>query len=96
MGKRISKEQVEHLAWLSRLELTEEEKNLYTSQLNDVLEYFSKLNELDTEKAPPTYQLIGKLNVFREDEVKPSLPVDEALQNAPRKENRFFKAPRIM
>ena len=96
MNKKITKEQVEHLAWLARLELSEDEKKLYTNQLNEILEYFSRLDELDTEKVDPTYQVIGKINVFREDEVKPSLSIDEILQNAPRKEKRFFKAPRIM
>ena len=96
MNKKITKEQVEHLAWLARLELSEDEKKLYTNQLNEILEYFSRLDELDTEKVDPTYQVIGKINVFREDEVKLSLSIDEVLQNAPRKEKRFFKAPRIM
>ena len=96
MSKKITKEQVEHLAWLARLELSEDEKKLYTNQLNEILEYFSELDELDTEKVDPTYQVIGKLNVFREDKIKPSLSIDEILQNAPRKEKRFFKASRIM
>ena len=96
MKKTITKEHIEHLAWLARLELSEDEKKLYTNQLNEILEYFSRLDELDTEKVDPTYQVIGKLNVFREDEIKPSLSIDEILQNAPRKEKRFFKASRIM
>ncbi len=96
MNKKISRDQIEHLAWLARIELTEEEKELLTVQLNDILEYFSKLDELNTENVSPTYHLIGNVNIFREDDVKPSLTIDEALQNAPRIEKRFFKAPRIM
>lgn len=94
--KHISCSQVEHLAWLARLELTEEEKELYTQQLNEILEYFNRLSEIDTSNVPPTYHVIGKVNVFREDEVQPSLKTEEALKNAPRKRNGFFEAPKIL
>ncbi|WP_309492091.1 Asp-tRNA(Asn)/Glu-tRNA(Gln) amidotransferase subunit GatC [Candidatus Hecatella orcuttiae] len=94
--RHISKEEVEHVAWLARLELSEEEKELYTQQFNDILDYFQKLNELDTEGVPPTLHVLELVNVFRKDEVKPSLPPEEALANAPRKRGRFFEAPRIL
>ncbi len=94
--KHISRSQVEHLAWLARLELTEEEKELYTAQLNEILEYFNRLSEINTENVPPTYHVIGKVNVFREDEIQPSLQVEEALKNAPKKRNSFFEAPKIL
>lgn len=94
--KYISRSQIEHLAWLAKLELTEEEKELYTIQLNEILEYFNRLSEINTENIPPTYHVIGKVNVFREDEVQPSLQVDEALRNALKKRNSFFEAPKIL
>lgn len=95
MRRHISKEEVEHVAWLARLELSEEEKNLYTEQFNDILEYFSKINELKTEDVPPTYHVVNLVNVFREDEVKPSLPVEEVVRNAPKKREGYFEAPKI-
>ncbi|RLI06053.1 Asp-tRNA(Asn)/Glu-tRNA(Gln) amidotransferase GatCAB subunit C [Candidatus Bathyarchaeota archaeon] len=96
MEKHISREHVKHLSWLARLELSEEEEVLYTSQLNEILEYFNKLSKLNTENVPPTYHVIGKINVFREDEIQPSLSNQEALKNAPKKRNGFFEAPKIL
>ncbi|MGP3667182.1 MAG: Asp-tRNA(Asn)/Glu-tRNA(Gln) amidotransferase subunit GatC [Candidatus Bathyarchaeota archaeon] len=92
----ISIEEIEHLAWLARLELTEDEKKLYVKQLNKVLEYFSILSELNTEKTPPTYHLVGKVNVFREDEPKPPLNVNEVLMNTSRKKELFFECAKIV
>lgn len=94
--RHISKKEVEHVAWLARLELSEEEKELYTQQFNDILDYFQKLNELDTEGVPPTLHVFELVNVFRKDDVKLSLPPEEALANAPKKKGRFFEAPRIL
>jgi len=95
IDKHISKKQVEHVAWLSRLELFEEEKKLFTKQFNEILEYFNKINELDTEKTPPTYHVVNIANVFRKDEVRPSLSNEQATQNAPKKRERYFEAPKI-
>jgi aspartyl-tRNA(Asn)/glutamyl-tRNA(Gln) amidotransferase subunit C len=92
----ISKAEVEHIAWLARIELSEEEKQLFLKQFNDILAYFQKISEVDTESIEPTYHVIDLKNVFRSDEVKPSLPVEEALRNAPRREKTFIKAPRIV
>jgi len=94
--KHISKEQVEHVSWLARLELSEEEKKLYTQQFNDILEHFNKINELDTEKVPPTFHTANLINILRDDKVKPSLPIEEALSNAPKKKKGHFQAPRIL
>jgi aspartyl-tRNA(Asn)/glutamyl-tRNA(Gln) amidotransferase subunit C len=97
MGKRhISREEVEHVAWLARIELSEEEKRLFTEQFNQILDFFKKIDEVDTEGVPPTYHVLDLINVYREDGVGPSLATDEALKNAPREEKRFFKAPRIV
>jgi len=94
--QRITKQDVEHIAWLARIELTEEEKELFTKQFNEILQYFSKLDEIDTDGVPPTYHVIEVSNVFRDDEVQESLNQEEALRNAKRKEKGFFKAPRIL
>jgi len=95
MRENISKKQVEHVAWLARLELTEEEKELYTKQFNDILEYFRKIDQANTENVQPTYHLTDLSNIFREDEVEPSLPVEEALRNTAKKKNGYIEAPRM-
>lgn len=92
----ISKKEVEHIAWLARLELSEEEKGLFTEQLNEILEYFRLIDEAETEGVPPTYHVIELTNVFREDVAQPSLPKEEVLQNAPRRERGYFKASKIV
>ncbi|MEM3561849.1 MAG: Asp-tRNA(Asn)/Glu-tRNA(Gln) amidotransferase subunit GatC [Candidatus Jordarchaeaceae archaeon] len=92
----ITKEQVEHVAWLARIELTEEEKQAFTKQLNEVLDYFKKINEIDTSNIEPTYHIINLVNVLREDKVEPSLSKEDALRNASQKEDSFIKAPKII
>ena len=95
----ITKKDLEHMAWLSRLELSEEDKEKYTPKLNSVLDYFGELDRVDTEGVEPTYHVLALTNVFREDEVNAptkSLSQEEALSNAPKKLDGFFKAPRMM
>jgi len=92
----ISLKEVEHIAQLAHIELTEDEKRLFTKQLNEILEYFRKIDEADTEGVPPTYHVLDLVNVYRDDEVGESLSQKEALSNAPKKERGFFKAPRII
>jgi aspartyl-tRNA(Asn)/glutamyl-tRNA(Gln) amidotransferase subunit C len=96
MEKHISKAQVEHVAWLARVELSEREKELFTKQFNDIINFFKKIEKLDTENVQPTYHVLDVSNVYREDEVKPSLSVEEALQNAPKKDKGYVKAPKII
>ncbi len=93
---KISKEQVEHVAMLARLELTEAEKETYTEQLNSILEYAAVLDKLDTKDVPPTAHPLPLHNVFRDDVVKPSISQEEALANAPDQEDGFFKVPKIV
>ena len=95
-NKQISRDEVEHVAWLAHVEVTEEEKEVFTEQFNRILSFFRKIDEADTEKVPPTYQVLDLVNVQRSDKVGESLPKDEPLKNAPRKEERFFKSPRIV
>ncbi|RLG22827.1 Asp-tRNA(Asn)/Glu-tRNA(Gln) amidotransferase GatCAB subunit C [Methanosarcinales archaeon] len=92
----ITKDVLEHLLWLSKLSVSEEEKERILTQLNSVLEYFSILDELEIEDVEPMWQVAGLVNVFREDEVEPSLPQEEVLKNAPKTENGFIKTPRMM
>ncbi len=94
--RRITKEEVEHVAWLAHIELTEEEKVLFTEQFNRILDFFRKINEVDTEDVPPTYHVLNLVNVYRKDEAGKPLPKKEILKNAPRKEDNFFKSPRIV
>jgi aspartyl-tRNA(Asn)/glutamyl-tRNA(Gln) amidotransferase subunit C len=93
---KITKEQVEYVANLAKLDLTEEEKEIFTKQLDSILSYMDKLNQLDTTKIEPTSHVLPIKNVFREDKVKPSLPVEEALANAPDRKDGFFRVPRVI
>lgn len=93
---RLSKQEVEHVALLGRLKLSEEEIDLYTVQLNSILEYAAKLQEIDTEKVVPTAHAVELSNVLREDEVQPSMDPDKVLQNAPEAEDGFFRVPKIV
>jgi|ERR1041385_7790017 aspartyl-tRNA(Asn)/glutamyl-tRNA(Gln) amidotransferase subunit C len=87
---------VEHVAKLARLEFTEAEKEKFTHQLNKILAYMEKLNELDTKNVEPLSHVIELSNVFRDDIVKPSHPREEMLKNAPEKSEEFFKVPKVI
>ena len=92
----ITIEELEHVARLARLSFSKEELSAFTGQLNDILGYVAKLEELDTSGVSPTTHALQVTNVFRQDEVKPSLSVDEAVANAPEEENGAFVVPRII
>lgn len=94
--RRITNEEVEHVAWLAHVELSQEEKKLFTEQFNEILDYFEKIDEVETEDVPPTYRVLDLVNVYREDEAEESMKEKDALRNAPKKERGFFKAPRIV
>jgi aspartyl-tRNA(Asn)/glutamyl-tRNA(Gln) amidotransferase subunit C len=93
---KISRQEVEHVANLARLRFEEAELERFTHQLNAILSYIDKLNELETSGVEPTYHVLDLVNVFREDEVQASLPREMALANAPERANGFFKVPRII
>jgi aspartyl-tRNA(Asn)/glutamyl-tRNA(Gln) amidotransferase subunit C len=93
---RLSLEQVEHVADLARLALTEEEKELFCEQLSSILEYAERLQELDTGAIPPTASVLPLENVMRDDEVRPSLPRGEAMQNAPAQSDGYFQVPVVL
>lgn len=92
----ISAKQVEHVASLARLELTEEEKEMYTEQLNAILGYAEKLGSLDTDGIEPTDHAVPLANVLREDEARPSLPLERVLLNAPDEEDGQIKVPAVL
>lgn len=95
--KQIDENTVKHVAYLSRLALDEKELKAYSSQLTSILSYIDKLNEIDTKDTLPTTHVLPSLkNVFRKDILRPSLPVDDVLENAPSKDGRFFKVPQII
>jgi aspartyl-tRNA(Asn)/glutamyl-tRNA(Gln) amidotransferase subunit C len=92
----LSRSDVEHVAHLARLGLTDDELTLLQGQLNHILEQYAKLAELDTEAIPPTAQTIELENILREDVVTPSLPVDEVLRNAPDAAGGYIVVPAIL
>jgi aspartyl-tRNA(Asn)/glutamyl-tRNA(Gln) amidotransferase subunit C len=92
----ITREQVEHVALLSRLELTEADKERFAGQLAAILAYMEKLNELDTASVEPMVHGIEGRQPMRPDAVGPSLPRDEALRNAPESSQGCFKVPLII
>ncbi len=92
----ISIKDVEHVAKLARLDLTNEEKVTFNDQLNAILKYVEKLNELDTDKILPTTHVMHVSNVMRQDEMKPSLPIEKVLFNAPDEEEGQIKVPAVL
>jgi len=93
---KITMKEVDHVARLARLELTDDEKERMRAQLDSILSYIDKLNELDTSAVEPTSHVLPMMNVFRDDEVRPSLSQEEALANAPDRQDLFFRVPRIL
>lgn len=93
---KITRVEVEHVARLARLELSEDEKERMTAQLDAILGYIDKLNALDTSQVEPTTTVIPMVSVMRDDVVRPSLDREAALANAPDREAEFFRVPRII
>ena len=91
----ITVKDVEHVAKLARLELTDEEKELYTKQLGDVLKYVEQMNEVDTSDVKPMTQVVDFCNVMREDVPNLEISKEALMSNAPDEENGFFKVPKI-
>jgi aspartyl-tRNA(Asn)/glutamyl-tRNA(Gln) amidotransferase subunit C len=92
----ISKENIEHIASLARLSLTEEEKDLFGSQLSSIFNYMEKLNGLDTTDVEPTSHVLPLSNVMRDDVPQPSIPREDTLLNAPDHTDKFFRVPKII
>lgn len=87
---------VTYVAHLARLQLSEGEKEKISRQLGQILGYIEKLKELDTTGVAPTAHAVPMINVTRPDEIRPSLPVEEALRNAPAQANGLFLVPKIV
>lgn len=94
--KAIGIEDVEHVAMLARLELSDAEKQAMTAQLRDVLHYVEKLGELDTDDVEPTAHILPVRNVLRADELRASLDPDDVLVNAPKRTGTLFQVPRVV
>ena len=92
----LAREEVLHIARLARLKLTEEEIELYREQLGRILDYFKKLEELDTSDVEPTSHVLDVKNVLRADEPRPSVSQEEALRNAPKKRDGYFEVPQVI
>ncbi len=93
---KITRLEVEHVAKLARLELSDQEKEMLTDQLSNILTYVEKLNELDTRNVAPTSHVLYITNIMRDDAPGQSLPQDRALANAPEKAAGHYKVPRII
>lgn len=91
----ITKADVEHIGWLARIEISEQETVEYMDKLNSVLEYFGQLDELPTEDVAPTYHVAEVYNVFRKDVVQKSLPQELVLANTENKQDGYFRVPKI-
>jgi aspartyl-tRNA(Asn)/glutamyl-tRNA(Gln) amidotransferase subunit C len=93
---KISKDDVVHVAELARLEFSEEELDKFTDQLGNILEYIEKLSELDTSGVEPTSHVLDMSTPLREDRVEEWITPEEALQNAPEREDDFFSVPKVI
>lgn len=92
----LTPEEVDHVAALARLGITAAERQRLAQQLSGILEHFQALQALDTEKIPPTAQVLDLRNVMRADVARPSLPQDEVLANAPRAQDGFFRVQAVI
>lgn len=93
---KIGERDVEKIASLARLSITEEEKALFGGQLSNILEHVEALNAVDTSNVEPTSHVLDLYNVMREDSNRPSLDIDSALSNAPDRSNGFYRVPKII
>ena len=93
---KIDRSTVRHVARLSRLALSDDELSLFETQLANILEHIDKLNALDTSGVEPLFHPLGLKNVFREDQLRPSTPREEALANAPARTTEAYKVPVVV
>ncbi|MEI8031962.1 MAG: Asp-tRNA(Asn)/Glu-tRNA(Gln) amidotransferase subunit GatC [Chlorobiaceae bacterium] len=92
----VTQENVAYIADLARLRFTAEEKETMTSELNNILHYIEKLNEVDTEGVLPLSSIHDEINELRDDVEMAALPPEAVLQNAPDRQDRFFKVPKVI
>lgn len=92
---KLTKDEVSHVAKLSNLELNDQEIEKFANQLGETLDYINTIESVDTKDVEPTHSVTGLQNVIREDEAKPSLTQEQALQNTKNTENGYFKVKAI-
>lgn len=92
----ISEDQVKHVAHLARLSLQPPEIELFTRQLNEILDYIEQLNEVPTDDVEPTSHILDLVNVFRQDDVQSQIETEALLANAPETAHHYFVVPRIV
>jgi aspartyl-tRNA(Asn)/glutamyl-tRNA(Gln) amidotransferase subunit C len=93
---KLSREEVEHIADLARLSLSDDEVAMYQEQLSAILEHFERLQELETQDIPPTASVLPLRSVMRADEVRPPLEREKALDNAPEASDGCFRVPAVL
>lgn len=93
---KITRAEVDHVARLARLDLSDEEKETFTGQMDAILAYVDKLNELDTAGIVPTAHAVPMENAFRDDVTTPSIGIENALANAPDRVESFFRVPKVI
>jgi aspartyl-tRNA(Asn)/glutamyl-tRNA(Gln) amidotransferase subunit C len=92
----LTPEQVRHIARLARLGIEDTEVDRFAGQLSEILDYFERLRQVDTEGVPPTAHTLPLHNVFRDDEPAPSMDAEETLANAPQREDDLFKVRAVL
>lgn len=92
----ITRELLDRIAHLARLEIKEQEAEKVMNDMSDIITWVEKLKEVDTEGIEPLTTMSHEMNAWREDDVKPHLDHTEALQNAPRKDDKFFRVPKVL
>ena len=92
---QVDEKLVREIASLARLDLSQEETEMFVSQFKDILDYVSILNEVDTENIPPAYLSSANKSVMREDEIQDSVPTEEFLSNAPHSKDDYVVIPRV-
>jgi aspartyl-tRNA(Asn)/glutamyl-tRNA(Gln) amidotransferase subunit C len=92
---KVDEKLVREIAFLARLDLSEEETEMFVSQFKDILDYVSILNEVDTENVPPAYLSSANKSVIREDLIEESVPTEEFLANAPKSKDGYVVIPRV-
>lgn len=93
---KIDKETIDKIAHLARLEFDDDAKNQMITDMNNMLAFVDKLNELDTTNVAPLIYMSNEVNVLREDEIKQEITQQEALKNAPQKDSDYFKVPKVI
>jgi len=92
---QVDEQLVKEIATLARLDLTEQETEMFVAQFQDILRYFGILNEIDTENVPPAYLSSANKSITREDEIEESVPTKEFLANVPQSKDNYVLIPRV-